>query len=168
MKKVYDDEKLKLYMDASCIDFCCERAGNPKSVDFPCKKIPKSIEKLAQAKSGSGHDCFLKGIVVYIDWKINKIIREQLLRYSFINVISSQSLMHCFEDFKSHGKIAQDVESVDEIPLSFEYGISFQTNYLQLKTIYKQRKTHKRKEWQNFCKAIENLPQSHFITGEKK
>ena len=167
MRKDYEDGKLRFYMDTSCLEFCCERAGNPKSISFPCKQAPKAIDALAQAESGSGHDCFLKGIVVYIDWSINKIIREQLLRYNFINVISSQSLMHCFEDFKLHGKILKVFETVDEIPLSFEYGISFQTNYLQLKTIYKQRKTHKRKEWQDFCAALEKLPESHFITGGK-
>ena len=165
MKKVYDDEKLQFHIDQDCINFCMARAGNPKSISFPCEQSPKAIDKLAQAESGSGHDCFLKGIVVYIDWNINKIIREQLLRYNFINVISSQSLMHCFEDFKKEGVIPQEVESVDDLPLSFAYGISFQTNYLQLKTIYKQRKTHKRKEWQVFCAALEKLPESHFITG---
>ena len=34
------------------------------------------------------------------------------------------------------------------------------TNYLQLKTIYQQRRYHRLPEWQEFCKWCENLP--HF------
>jgi hypothetical protein len=32
------------------------------------------------------------------------------------------------------------------------------TNYLQLKTIYAQRRTHRLPEWQLFCDWIETLP----------
>ena len=39
------------------------------------------------------------------------------------------------------------------------------TNYRQLKTIYKQRKYHKLPEWREFCKWLETLPHSEWITG---
>lgn len=42
------------------------------------------------------------------------------------------------------------------------------TNYLQLKTIYKQRRHHKLPEWQMFCDWIESLPCADLITGEKR
>lgn len=42
------------------------------------------------------------------------------------------------------------------------------TNFLQLKTIYKQRKNHRLPEWRVFCKWLETLPYSEFITGIKK
>lgn len=44
-------------------------------------------------------------------------------------------------------------------------GIS--TNYLQLKTIYSQRKSHKLKnDWGYFCDFIETLPLSELITNK--
>jgi len=158
---------LKIKVLEESLRWAKKRAGNAKSLTL-CEAVPRSIDKLAQSPSGSGHDCFLKGIVVLIDWKINKIIREQLLRYSFINVVSSQSLMHCFDKMKEAGYIDKKVEKVDDLSLSFRYWVSFQTNYLQLKTIYNQRKNHKRSEWREFCYALKQLPDSHFITGEKQ
>jgi len=167
MRDLYTKDNLLIKMDAACIVHCMRRAGNAKSTDL-CNDIPKSINALGQAVAGTGHNSFLSGIVVYFDWKINKIIREQLLRYSFINVISSQSLMHCFDKFKEEGIIKKDVAYVDDLSLGFEYWISFQCNYLQLKTIYQQRRSHKRKEWQEFCDALEELPSSNFITYKKE
>ena len=73
--------------------------------------------------------------------------------------------MHVFDKFKEHEMISKDINSVDDLPLSFKYWLSFSTNYLQLKTIYKQRKHHKREEWQDFCNMIEQLPESFLITG---
>lgn len=40
------------------------------------------------------------------------------------------------------------------------------TNYLQLKTIYQQRHNHRLPEWRAFCRWIETLPYSEWITGE--
>lgn len=37
------------------------------------------------------------------------------------------------------------------------------TNYRQLKTIYKQRRSHRLPEWQEFCNWVESLPLSHLI-----
>ena len=145
------------------------RAGNPVHTgDMPCCVTPKSIDQLGACKIGHGHDCFLNGVVAYFDWKINKIVREQLLRYNFLNVISSQSLMHSFNEMKAKGYIPQNVACVDDIPMGFAYWISFQTNYRQLKTIYAQRKNHKREEWREFCSVLELLPASHFITGKDR
>ena len=43
-------------------------------------------------------------------------------------------------------------------------GIS--TNYLQLKTIYGQRRNHVLPEWRWFCSWIKSLPYSWMITGK--
>lgn len=138
------------------IELCSKRAGNPFSVDL-CEVVPRSIDKLACSPAGGGHDKFLRGIFVHFDWKINKIIREQLLNYNFINGISSQSLMH------NMSKIAPEYRCVDDVPLGFEYWISFACNYAQLKTIYAQRKNHTRQEWRLFCEALRSLPRADWI-----
>ena len=54
---------------------------------------------------------------------------------------------------------------VASLPSGFVLGATMTTNYRQLKTIYQQRKAHKLKEWDEFCKWIESLPQSGLITG---
>ena len=41
------------------------------------------------------------------------------------------------------------------------------TNYLQLKTIYNQRKNHRLPEWRLFCDWIKTLPYSEWITGNE-
>jgi hypothetical protein len=50
------------------------------------------------------------------------------------------------------------------IPTGFELTARMTTNYRQLKTIYKQRKTHRLPEWRKFCEWIETLPSHEFIT----
>ena len=42
------------------------------------------------------------------------------------------------------------------------------TNYQQLKTMYKQRRYHKLKEWHVFCDWVETLPHFLELTGVKK
>lgn len=54
------------------------------------------------------------------------------------------------------------------IPSGFELTARMTTNYLQLKTIYAQRRHHKLPCWQMFCDWIEELPKSEWITGKKK
>lgn len=54
-------------------------------------------------------------------------------------------------------------------PAGFELTARITTNYLQLKTIYAQRHNHRLPEWRWFCEWIkQNLPNSHWITGEEK
>lgn len=52
-------------------------------------------------------------------------------------------------------------------PAGFMLTAGMTTNYRQLKTIYRQRKTHRLPEWRAFCAWIETLPHSELITGAK-
>ena len=53
-------------------------------------------------------------------------------------------------------------------PAGFKLTAKMTTNYRQLKTIYKQRRSHKLNEWQLFCDWCETLPHSEFICGVKR
>ena len=57
---------------------------------------------------------------------------------------------------------------ISNCPLGLELTMRCTTNYLQLRTIYHQRKHHKLKEdWGAYCTWIESLPYSkEFITIE--
>lgn len=53
------------------------------------------------------------------------------------------------------------MKAVSNLPMGYEMWMTVTTNYLQLKTIYNQRRNHKLKDdWGPFCDWIEGLP--HF------
>lgn len=52
------------------------------------------------------------------------------------------------------------------LPEGFLQKARITTNYRQLKTIYAQRHNHRLNEWREFCKQLEQLPQSHWIKGD--
>ncbi len=165
-RAIIKGKHITAYVDLFSIDFCSKRAGNPMATGL-CEEPPGCIDKLAMCKPGTGHDSFLKGINVIFDLNWNKIMREQAARYHWFDVVSSCSLMHCFEKFKKEGYISQDINSVDDLDMGFKYPLTVTTNYLQLKTIYQQRRTHKRPEWQEFCDVLEGFPKAHWLTGKK-
>ena len=157
---------------------------------FEESKHFKRAKKLAGAKSGSGHDCFLKGIVVQCDIHAPQYFWQQWQRYHFSDIISSQSKMHCITKMDINKCVmhstaymatecAKDAinlykagefdvdECLSNIPLGLEYTARTTMNYLQLKSMYKQRRTHRSKQWQEFCDWIETLPYAkEFILGE--
>lgn len=58
---------------------------------------------------------------------------------------------------------------VASLPCGFVLGATMTTNYRQLKTIYNQRKHHKLKEWHEFCRWCETLPNfKELCLGEKQ
>jgi len=157
-------------------------------------------KKLAKTPVGSGHNNFLKGIIVQFDLKYPQYFTPQLQRYHWIDIISSQSKMHkltsvtdikesCnkyvstyFIDrinnwiyqYNNHLEYPQElfnetiiVNSKEELfqyiisnlPMGYEMWMGISSNYLQLKTIYNQRKNHKLKDdWGYFCDFIKGLP----------
>lgn len=56
-------------------------------------------------------------------------------------------------------------ELVASTPCGFCLGATMVTNYQQLKTMYKQRRFHKLKEWHVFCDWLETLPHFMELTG---
>nr|WP_024835534.1 hypothetical protein [Clostridium sp. 12(A)] len=64
------------------------------------KELTKTTTRLGSCKSGTGHDNFLKGIVVQFDMRFSNKMSVELERYHFIDFISSQSTMHRITKFK--------------------------------------------------------------------
>jgi len=59
--------------------------------------VPPILERgqrLGSSKAGSGHDNFLKGIIVQFDVKYPQYWTPEYQRYKFESIISSQSKMH--------------------------------------------------------------------------
>lgn len=153
--------------------------------------MPRAII-LANSPSGSGHQTFLSGIRVSFDIKYPNYISPELQRYHWIDIVSSSSKMHrlssmdmnaCFnkyvtdeskEQMKRLVKKFNDTKSYEDFmvmlsncPQGIELFMRVSTNYLQLRTLYRQRKTHKLKEdWGEVCEFIEKLPYANeFIIG---
>lgn len=60
------------------------------------------------------------------------------------------------------------MKTLSNLPMGYELQMTVNTNYLQLKTIFEQRKNHKLKEdWGEFCKWCLNLPRFSELTGCK-
>jgi len=151
-------------------------------------------DRLARVRPGTGHDNFLKGIIVQFDMKYPEYFSPQIQRYHWIDIISSQSKMHRItareltkDDFTSETS-KHEIEQVNtrikvynaldrkdktkemvfnsiisNLPSGYMKWMGISTNYLQLKTIYNQRRHHKLTEWKVFCDWIETLPQSELI-----
>ena len=153
--------------------------------------MPRAI-MLANSPSGSGHQTFLSGIRVSFDIKYPNYISPELQRYHWIDIVSSSSKMHrlssmdmdtCFnkyvtdeskEQMKRLVKKFNDTKSYEDFmvmlsncPQGIELFMRVSTNYLQLRTLYRQRKTHKlREDYGAVCEFIEKLPYANeFIIG---
>ena len=156
--------------------------------------LPRAI-KLAKTPQGSAHSNFLCGIRVAYDIKYPAYFTPELQRYHFNYIVTSSSKMHklinmnmdcCFNEYVTEDSIAQMknliqiynrdksyenfMRVLSNCPLGIELFMRCTTNYLQLKTIYHQRKTHKlRQDWQEgfIDGLIRQLPyHKEFITGE--
>jgi len=145
-------------------------------------------ETLGRCKPGTGHDCFLKGIIVQADITAPQYWWLQWQRYHFCDIVSSQSKMHritkmnlekqcnslvseeAIHNLRSiiinhkNGQVSLD-EVLSNVPMGLELKARITTNYLQLKSQYIQRKKHRSEEWQEYCRWILMLPDFKELTG---
>lgn len=165
----------------------CRNAVRTEMPEYTKEEFNASLEraiKLAKMPSNSGHANFLTGIRVAFDIKYPNYFTPELQRYHFIDIVTSSSKMHrlvkmnmdmCFTKYVKKQSIDLMKQLVNEYnenpcyetfivvlnncPLGVELFMRCNTNYMQLRNIYHQRKNHKLKEdWGAFCKMIEELP----------
>lgn len=168
----------------------------PMAVDIDecSSEITPTTRALAGCNTGEGHDNFLKGIIVQFDLTFTIKAWVEAERYHWLEFVSSQSTMHRIAKFDIaeqcieyvHPDIIDTVKRLAEqynadptperylrllynVPVGFSLTAGMTTSYLQLKTIYQQRKNHRLPEWREFCRWIETLPYSELITrkGER-
>jgi hypothetical protein len=175
----------------------CRNAFRTEQVEYTDEEFEQSLPRaiqLANTPSGSGHSNFLKGIRVSFDIKYPNYFSPELQRYNFFDIVSSSSKMHklknmdmdaCFNEYVTEQSKQQMKELLAQYnkdksyesfmrllsncPQGIELFMRCSTNYLQLRTIYKQRKTHRLiEDWQEgFCQDfIKKLPYfNEFISG---
>ena len=164
-----------------------EYNGHPTALS----EIKRAVRLVNAGDDNSGHKNFLTGILVTFNVTASNVWWMQFERYHFIQIVSSQSKMHKLKELSTSLK-ALELLSYDDItwfdesieaykrgeidetdliytcPMGLQLTAHCTTNYMQLRTIYKQRKTHKLPEWKKFCSWIKTLPYAEeFITGEK-
>ena len=152
--------------------------------------------KLAANPAGSGHNNFLSGILISMDVTASQVWWMQMERYHFVQIVSSQSKMHRLRKMMENGTFTYPSDVIDlsafsdvmqrtgklddgtpmysdeelayRCPGGLELTARITTNYLQLKTIYNQRKNHKLHEWVQFCDFVKSLPfAKEFIIGKE-
>lgn len=146
--------------------------------------------KLGGSKPAEGHDQFLTGIVVQFNLEIPVKVWTEAERYHFLDFVSSMSTMHRLKSFnisESMDKyvdptITKRVQELQEIynnnptednlltlllsaPVGTNLMARMTTNYRQLKTIRKQRKSHRLPHWHEFCDWCDGLPYFKELTG---
>lgn len=143
----------------------------------------KRAMRLGNAPAGSGHDCYLKGIIVQFDLTLTKQAWPEVQRYHFLDFVSSMSAMHMlakmdvrfisYTDRRIADMFLDIVRDYNQNPTednwrrmiySYPSGLlltaRMTTNYLQLKNIYAQRKAHRLPEWKVICDWIASLPKA--------
>ena len=201
---------VKIYgMDESIIASALPKCADINELDNNSELVVADLKRakiLGSAASGSGHDCYLKGIIVQFDLTAPEHFFRQIDRYHFIDYISSQSKMHKINEinlkevcsdrvsnkvidmlehmidiYNKPVVLAEDISFIsskyeigynsqcsdykkelfqmiiDNVPSGLELTARMTTNYLQLKSILKQRRCHKMQTWQYFCDWIEEL-----------
>lgn len=150
--------------------------------------------KLGASKAGSGHSCYLKGILVTCNITADKVFFAQWQRYHFNDIVSGMSFMHRlskleFDDSKfdkviinrfaelveyynTHEFINQKEKAeyfeylVMNTPTGIELTAHIYTNYLQILSQYNQRQHHKCDSWSvKFIDWCNNLPNFKELTG---
>ena len=129
-------------------------------------------EKLGNAPNGSGHDKFLRGILVQADIIAPRYFWQEWDTYHFCESISSQSTQHCATKFNIRKmantyvdpvmlkRLEEIVKEYNKNPLltnflriksnwleGIELGRGVSTNYNTLKTMHSQREHHQLPEW---------------------
>ena len=162
-----------------------------QTVTDPTKtNITDTTVRLAQCALGTGHDNWLCGVRVAFDISLTAKCLVEEERYHFTDIVTCNSTMHRITKFDLDKAYCQYVDSrmiavMKELvcryntyptpenylnvlysnPAGFIYTMRIDTNYRQLKTMYRQRKSHRLPEWQEFCDWIEGLPESYLIIG---
>ena len=180
-------KNLKIYELKESIIACrnAMRTNLPdyESLDEFEKSLNRAIS-LCKTPSNSGEANFLTGIRVAFDITYPNYFSPELQRYHWIDIVTSSSKMHKLssivmaDSFNKYvnSEIIEIIRSlainynidptyenrmklISNCPQGIELFMRINTNYMQLKNIYHQRKNHRLKEdWGEFCSMIENLP----------
>lgn len=105
--------------------------------------------------------------------KGQKTLYKCLIKNKLINSLTEISFSLLKEESFENYEVINEEISIEDLymyiisncPQGLEKTMRVSTNYLQLKTMYLQRKNHKLYDWREFTKWIETLPYFKELTG---
>ena len=192
-KKNLEAEIHKLYIHLSKI---FNGEGYAEDIEVVDKYLKRG-ERLGSSPLGEGHNCYLKGVQFNVIINAPLYWMKQYQRYHFTDIISSQSTMHritkmdikkvCGEFVDNRvievlNEAIDDYNNTEDVDikhllfnkivancpsgLTLTQGITL--NYLQLVSMYKQRKNHKLEDWsEDFKEFCDELPFFNRLTQQK-
>jgi hypothetical protein len=156
--------------------------SNPQAIGASDYDLLKKL-----VKGGDEHAKCMRFVVCYLEITAARYWWQQFDTYTVGTVRLSQSTMHTIlkrplmqEDFEkpipaSSLEYLNHLIGIKEfdwlkniLPEGFLQTRMVSTNYQALRHMYLQRRTHKLKEWEQFCEFIKTLPYSELITIEKE
>lgn len=141
-----------------------------------CSTMHKIQEKEFD-RSDFSHEHISKGSDAYSDtWDIRTsnmffpVSIQDKIYFSAEDILdfTIQALNHYREKYLETKAMKYWWQMIQLLPSSYNQTRNVMLNYEVLANIYRQRKNHKLDEWREFCKWIESLPYSEFVTGEVK
>jgi len=88
-------------------------------------------------------------------------IKSQCNQYVLPEVIKIVNGL--MQDYEKEPTTEKFTKVVSNLPMGFQLTARITTNYLQLKTMYYQRRFHKLTEWRIFCDWAKSLPKMNRI-----
>ena len=119
----------------------------------------------ALVKNGDEHAKCIRGIIVSCIITAPRYFWQEMSTYRFgCECLSSESTMHS----ECKGMSGEELQKAKaEITEGLEQSRVYQFSYQKLRSIYRQRNTHRLPEWQEFCNWIKTLPYSkELILGD--
>ncbi len=137
----------------------------PRDEDLgPRTKDIERGERLGKAAGASGHDNFLKGIIVQFDVKYPQYWTPEAQRYHWLDIVSSQSKMHRLttagssEEFASFFNKYVDYELIQKVEFYIDQ-YNAQAELDQETRLLHKDNPDKQYFW--FMKALSNLPMGY-------
>lgn len=120
----------------------------PEFQRYHFAQIISSQSKMHRLMLAAAKEDFDSMFNKYVDKEVIERVKLYVEAYNFAVKTDTQDKQYYFF-----------MKALSNLPLGYEMWMTVTTNYLQLKTVYKQRKSHKLKEdWGPFCSMVENLP----------
>lgn len=132
---------------------------SPEFQRYHFAQIVSSQSTMHRLTVVANSDTFNESFNKYVDLSIIEIVKSLAKEYNALVEAKAdkEDIYVAFMKLRSN------------LPSGYEMWMHCTTNYLQLKTIYKQRRNHKLKEdWGAFCDWIESLPMFMALTQKEK
>jgi len=132
----------------------------PEAQRYNWLNIVSSQSKMHRLTTAGSKEEFISMFNKYVDDEVIKNVQEYILSY---NNKQSKEGMNLQES-----QYFWFMKALSNLPMGYEMYETLTTNYLQLKTIYSQRKNHKLKEdWGAFINMCNELPYFLELTQRK-